>query len=84
MEWRYAFYAVYVEPPVVWVEEDRRGRLGTHLREVAAPFSAYETQVRVVVQDKLAPPAIDSKGWGVQYSDEGMDVQRVLVQATLH
>jgi len=84
MEWRYAAYTVHVEPLVEGAEEDRGGSLGTHLREVAAPFSAYETQVRVVVQDKLAPPAIDSKGWGVQYSDEGMDVQRVLVQATLH
>lgn len=65
MEWRYAFYAVYVEPPVVWVEEDRRGRLGTHLQGIAAPFYAYETKVRMVAQGKLVLAAIDSQGWKV-------------------
>jgi hypothetical protein len=84
MEWRYAVYAVYVGPQVERAEEDRRGRLGTHLQEVAAPFSAYETQVQVVAQDKLVLLAIDNKGWWVQYSGEGMDVRRVLVQAALH
>jgi hypothetical protein len=81
MEWRYAVYAVYVGPQVERAEEDR---LGTHLQEVAAPFSAYETQVRVVAQDKLVLQAIDSKDRWVQYSGEGMDVRRVLVQAALH